>query len=66
MNELAKLNKLLHHWMEHNDEHADTYKEWSEKASSLGKKELADILLQLYSETKKLNFLFKKAIDKLE
>ncbi len=66
MNDLAKLNKLLHHWMEHNHEHADTYREWAEKAASLGKKELSDTLIKLYNETKKLNELFLKAIDNLK
>ncbi len=66
MNELVKLRKLLHHWMEHNDEHAETYREWSDKASLLGKKELSETLLRLYNETKKLNELFEKAMNKLE
>jgi len=65
MNELAKLNKLLHHWMEHNDEHAETYKEWSEKASRWGKNDLSAILLKLCNETKKLNGLFEEALRKL-
>lgn len=66
MNELSKLNKLLHHWMEHNDEHAETYKEWAEKAAAIGKGELSDTLIQLYNETKKLNRLFQQAIDNLK
>lgn len=62
MNDLAKLKRLLHHWMEHNDEHAETYKEWAERAASFGNKELSDNLLKLYIETKKLNELFHEAL----
>ncbi|VAX32819.1 hypothetical protein MNBD_NITROSPIRAE02-449 [hydrothermal vent metagenome] len=65
MNDLEKLKKLLHHWMEHNDEHARVYREWSEKTSSLGKEEVSEILERLYLETKKLNGLFEEALKKL-
>ena len=36
MNELEKLKRLPHHWQEHNDEHAEAYRDWAEKAVSLG------------------------------
>jgi hypothetical protein len=62
MNELERLKKLLHHWIEHNDEHAEAYLEWSKKASSLGNKELSNILEKISVEAKKLNELFIKAI----
>lgn len=62
MSDIGKLKRLLHHWMEHNDEHAETYKEWAEKVLSTGNKELSDNLLKLYVETKKLNGLFQEAL----
>jgi hypothetical protein len=62
MNELERLKKLLHHWIEHNDEHAEAYLEWSKKASSLGNKELSSILEKISVEAKKLNELFIEAI----
>jgi hypothetical protein len=62
MDELKKIKRLLNHWMEHNDEHAEIYRSWAEKASSLGKEELSETLKRLYRETKKLNSLFKEAI----
>jgi hypothetical protein len=65
MDELEKLSKLLQHWMEHNDEHAEAYLDWSKKASSLGNKDLSSILKQISIETKKLNELFIKAIKAL-
>ena len=32
----AKLSHLLTHWVEHNDAHAQTYREWAEKAVGEG------------------------------
>ncbi len=61
MDELEKLKTLLHHWMEHNDEHAEAYRDWAKKASSLGNEELSKILDLLYHETKRLNRLIEKA-----
>jgi hypothetical protein len=66
MDELQKLKHLLHHWKEHNDEHAETYKDWAEKMSSLGNKELSAILSNLYNETKKLNGLFEDAMKAID
>lgn len=66
MNELDKLKHLLHHWKEHNDEHAETYRQWAEKASSLGNKELSKLLDKLYNETKNMNGLFEEAMEKID
>lgn len=66
MNELDRLKHLLHHWLEHNNEHAETYREWSEKALSHGNRELSGILGRLCDETRKMNALFEEAIKKLK
>jgi hypothetical protein len=34
-----KLRILLSHWVNHNGEHAQEYKEWAERSESLGSKE---------------------------
>jgi hypothetical protein len=62
MNDREKLKSLLHHWMEHNHEHAEVYSEWARKASALGNEELSGILIQLAQETETLDKLFQKAI----
>lgn len=62
MNELDKLKHLLHHWMEHNDEHAETYREWAAKTASLGYTELSAVLERLYRESKRLKGLFEEAM----
>lgn len=63
MTELEKLKHLLEHWIEHNSAHVKTYREWASKTESLGEKELSAILEQIAEESKKLERLFKKAID---
>lgn len=65
MNELDKLKHLLHHWAEHNDEHAETYREWAARAASLGNKDLAAVLESLFQESKKLKSLFEEAEKKI-
>lgn len=64
MDEIERLKKLLHHWQEHNDEHAEVYREWAEKTANLGNHELSGILLRLYNEAKKMNGLFEEAITR--
>ncbi|MGD1075054.1 MAG: hypothetical protein ABR903_03105 [Thermodesulfovibrionales bacterium] len=66
MNDLEKLKQLLHHWSEHNDEHAETYRGWAKKASSLGNVDLSKILETLHHETKKLTALFEEARKKIK
>lgn len=62
MNDREKLKSLLHHWREHNHEHAEVYSEWAKKASALGNEDLSLILTTISQETEKLDTLFKKAI----
>lgn len=66
MNELEKLKKLLLHWQEHNNEHAEVYREWSEKLLLLNREELSRDLVRLYDETKKLSGLFEEALGKMD
>jgi len=65
MNDIEKLKKLIPHWMEHNDEHAENYKIWAEKVSSLGMEDLSETLLKLYHESRKLKELFEEAMRKI-
>lgn len=65
MTELEKLKHLIEHWIEHNEAHVNTYREWASKAEALGKKELSAILKQIAEENKKLEGLFKKALKSI-
>jgi len=65
VNELDKLKHLLHHWAEHNDEHAETYRDWAARASALGNRDLAAVLERLFEESTKLKRLFEEAGKKI-
>jgi rubrerythrin len=65
MTELERLRHLLEHWIEHNNAHIRTYSEWARKAEGLGERELSNILKQIAEETKRLEDLFKKALEQI-
>ena len=65
MKELERLKTLLTHWREHNEEHAETYRNWAEKARSSGEEDLAGILARISAETRKLTGLFDEALQKI-
>ena len=39
--DLRKLLAMLDHWIEHDDSHAESYREWAAKASAAGEEEIA-------------------------
>jgi hypothetical protein len=39
--DLRKLQMMLDHWIEHDDSHVESYREWAEKASASGEEEIA-------------------------
>jgi len=41
MEDLNKLLVMLDHWIEHDESHAESYREWAEKAVSAGEEEIA-------------------------
>lgn len=55
-----KLRLLLPHWIEHNEEHADEFRRWAEKASSAQ----ADIL-GAADHLERANQLLARALEKL-
>jgi hypothetical protein len=63
MTELEKLKHLLEHWMKHNEAHVKTYSEWAQKVEAIGEDELSGIIRQIADNSKKLDELFKKAMD---
>jgi hypothetical protein len=65
LSEREKLEKLLDHWIKHNNDHISTYREWSEKAGAENLEDVAALLKEACEITGSLNELFKRAIDKL-
>ena len=60
MNEIEKLRMLIPHWIEHNNEHAEEYHRWAEKASEAS----ADLLVAV-DALKKINQTLGAALEKL-
>jgi len=60
-----KLGKLLNYWMKHNQEHANTYLEWSKKATTEELMDVAEILEEASNRALSLNALFREALKKL-
>jgi hypothetical protein len=66
MTDLEKLRHLLKHWIEHNNDHVDTYDEWARKTEAMGDRDLSETLKQITRESRKLNDLFQKALERLQ
>ena len=65
LSEREKLGKLLEFWIKHNDDHVNTYREWSKKAGSENLGEVVDLLEEASELTLSINELFRKAIKEL-
>jgi len=39
-----KMIKLLEHWIKHNDDHAQTYRDWAQKAKEKNMREASSLL----------------------
>jgi hypothetical protein len=65
LSEREKLERLLEYWIKHNEEHANTYFEWSKKASALDMKDVVEMLDEAANITLSLNARFKEALKKL-
>jgi len=65
LSDKEKLGKLLEYWIKHNEEHANTYREWSQKATALEMQEVAGILNEAANTTLSMNTRFQEALKKL-
>ena len=61
-----KLSKLLDHWMKHNLDHANTYREWAEKANTEGLDKVYMLLNEVSDITININEKFKEAIEAIK
>jgi len=57
-----KLAKLLDHWIQHNNNHADTYREWGGKAREEDLASLAGLLEDAADLTEEINHKFREAL----
>ncbi len=56
-----KIEKLLDHWIKHNDDHATTYQGWADQAKQNHLDEVAAIIEQAAEMNLAVNEKFKKA-----
>ena len=57
-----KLEKLLHHWIKHNDAHAETYREWMKKAGEEELDDIADLMKGAADLTAQITEKFEQAL----
>ena len=63
--EKEKLGKLFQYWIKHNENHAKTYLEWSNKADLEGLKDVVSCLKKASELTISINKLFNEAMKKI-
>lgn len=56
-----KMEKLLNHWIQHNADHAATYREWAARAEENGNGDLAEKLREVAQTTLTINESFESA-----
>jgi hypothetical protein len=64
--DLAKLRILLPHWIEHNEEHADSFRKWAERARDLGQAETARRIEDAVDRMATCNQALTAALEALE
>ena len=60
MNEIEKLRVLIPHWVEHNNEHAQEFRDWAEQAG-----ETAQEILDAAEAMSRVNTHLLSALEKL-
>lgn len=66
LTEKDKLEKIVHHWIHHNEEHARSYREWGDRARALGQDEVGRMLDSIADENLRLNEQMQKILRILE
>jgi hypothetical protein len=60
-----KLVKLLDHWIQHNDHHAEDYRKWAKDARENGQVEVADLLVSAAELTGSISERLREAGGKV-
>jgi len=66
LSDKEKLIKMIDHWIQHNLEHANSYREWAGRAKDLGEAEVAQILEEIGRQTTLQNKNMEKALKLLK
>ena len=62
LTENEKLAKMIEHWIQHNNEHARSYREWAQRANGLGQNEVAEILSGIADQSTRQNEDMERAL----
>ena len=65
MNDLKKLQLLLPHWIEHNEEHAHEFRTWTERMQRIGKADSAERLLAAATSLQQAGDHLSNLLDKI-
>ena len=57
-----KMFKLLEHWIKHNDDHADSYRDWAQKAQANGMPDAGALLGEVAEMTADITGKFKETL----
>jgi hypothetical protein len=60
-----KLVKLLEHWIKHNDDHAENYKNWAVKSKENGMNDIGLLLEDAIDMTELISDKFKEALARI-
>jgi len=58
-----RIEKLINHWIKHNDDHIKNYIDWSEKASAENLPEISALLNEVAEMSQTINVKLKKALS---
>ena len=65
LSEQEKLAKMIEHWIQHNIEHARSYRDWAQRADGLGQAEVASVLSGMAAASTKQNEDLERALSLL-
>jgi hypothetical protein len=57
----AKLGRLLTHWIDHNGDHANTYRDWAAQAEARDLAEVGELLIKAADLTEEISRQFEAA-----
>lgn len=60
--DMDKLIKIMEHWISHNEDHAQSYRDWAHRAKDLGSDQVAQILETVAADTLRQNQEMGKAL----
>ena len=61
-----KMIKLLEHWIRHNDDHADSYRDWAEKARAHGMSDAGEHLAEVAEMTGRITGKFEEILKTIK